>query len=154
MRSVSRGGFTLIDAVVMMGMVGMMFSALMPRYSATAMKAQRAEIPVNVAGIAAAQTAHQQASASFVTTWDWHPRTALDGDSVPWSAGSEFDVLGWAPPGEVWGRYRTWGDEGGFRVFGQCDVDQNQVQARYHHTHRPGRRPATEEGWMSRADIF
>ena len=88
----------------------------------------RAELLSNTDGIRNAELAYEDAFGQPIATDAW-PRevSALDGEAIPWQAGSGFDVLGWAPDGATRGVYRVDVDPAGadFTVHGWMDLDQD-----------------------------
>lgn len=98
-------------------------------------RANRAEVPANVAGIKTAQLAYDAAFDTFVPVPQPHPRPAerLDAEAVDWPSGSRFDTLGWSPDGPVRGTYwvevRPDGED--FVVHGMIDDDGDGIPAHY-----------------------
>jgi hypothetical protein len=107
----------------------------MPNLMAQQHIAKRAEVVHNVASIAHSQVTYQAENDQYVDITKYHPRSTPTKQAVPWLAGSDFDVLGWNPDGNVRAVYKTERTSNGFTVTGETDVDGDGVQAVYHLTY-------------------
>lgn len=95
--------------------------------------ALREEVPTNVEAIRLAEISHHDAFESYISA-EASPRDALsvDAKAVPWVPSAGFRKLSWEPAqAEVRGSYSVNANAAGFTVTGVCDVDEDQVQARF-----------------------
>ena len=130
-----RRGFSLIELMVVIAIVGFLSSIAMPDLISQQHIAKRAEVVHNVVSIAHAQVAHQAENDDYVEVVNYHPRSTPTKQAVPWTAGSDFDDLGWNPDGSVRAVYKTELPSNGFTVTGETDVDGDGVHAIYHLTY-------------------
>jgi hypothetical protein len=96
-------------------------------------RAMRDEVPTNVEAIRLSEIEYHGAFESYVSAAS-APRDMLDVDSmaVPWTPTDGFQKLSWEPAqAEVRGSYSVNARSEGFTVIGVCDLDEDQVQARY-----------------------
>jgi hypothetical protein len=69
------------------------------------MSVKESEIAVNVNGIQVSLQAYHTAHDRIVAPISYNPPLPVAKDPVPWPTGSGFDTIGWAPDGDVRGRY-------------------------------------------------
>jgi len=93
--------------------------------------AKRTELKVNTNGIRLSQLAYYQQYGSYVecTPYPRHPGKATQQWETHQSGG--FQVIDWAPYGDVRGSYSVSLSEEGFTVMGISDVDGDGVYATY-----------------------
>ncbi len=111
------------------------FAALaIPNFVEMQYRAKRAEVPANVDGLKTAELAYDAAFDEFVPVRA-HPRRPehLGKEPVPWHGNPDFEMLGWAPDGDVRGTYwvEVSPDGSDFTVFGMGDMDGDGVPALY-----------------------
>lgn len=111
-------------------------------------KSLRAEVPTNVEAIRLSEIEYHGAFESYVSA-EAAPRdpTTVDAKAVPWAPTDGFRRLSWEPKqAEVRGAYWVNASSAGFTVSGVCDIDEDQVQARYTATLEQSASALTDEG--------
>jgi hypothetical protein len=102
-------------------------------------KAKLDEVTANLYGIKTAQFAHKASSGSFVSAGP-HPRKLdeLTTAHAEWTAGSGFDIFGWAPTGPVQATYQVevLPDSLDFIAHAWIDADGDGVPAHFTVTKR------------------
>lgn len=116
-------GYSLIELVVTIGIIGVLSAIALPRMSSMKERARRAEVPALVHGIKTAELAYEAAFDELVSAAP-QPSGAPGKAAVAWPEHTEFEELGWQPDGMVRGRYQVELVDGSdFVVSGRCDVD-------------------------------
>ena len=131
-------GFTLVELMIVVAIIGILAAIAIPNFVEMQYRAKRAEVPANVDGIKTAEMGYDAAFDQFISVTQ-HPSTSPGKNPVAWGTGnSGFRTLGWAPDGQVRGRYDVTttqpssGNPGGnFLVTGICDVDGDGTTANY-----------------------
>ena len=126
-----RNGFTLIELMIVIGILGILTSIAVPNFLTMQHRAKRTEVPTNVDGIKTAELGYEAVYDRFVSVGSTMPRATPDKSPVAWLSGSAFDALGWSPDGDVRGVYLVKTNDTNFKVQGACDVDGDGVQAIY-----------------------
>ena len=129
----SRQGFTLIELMIVVAIIGILTAISLPQYRYFQYEARRAELPPSVSAIQTSLFAYDATFDMYPpSSGGFFPRTVPDKLQVPWVSGTNFDLLAWRPDGAVRGIYQFETDgETYFTVTGECDVDSDGVRARF-----------------------
>ena len=124
----NRKGFTLVELMIVVAIIGILAAIAIPNFVAMQYRAKRAEVMPNINGIKTAELAYDASNDAFVEEATSTPRTvpgtAAAKAPVPWTSGTGFQTLNWAPDGEVRGGYFvTSSSSTDFEVTGQINVD-------------------------------
>ena len=105
-------GFTLIELMIVVAIIGILAAIAIPNFLAMQMRAKRAELPLNVTAIRTAQTAYFHEWGNYTAT-GWTPASSPGRHPTLFTGGAraKFELLGWVADGKVRGQYATW--EGG-----------------------------------------
>jgi len=115
MRSKKRAGFTLIELMIVVGLIGALSAIAIPNFTRYQASSRRSEAWVNVASIVRAQKslfAERNMYHDSLAPWpDWTARPSgnLDTTKQQWDAASKaaFIDLGWLPEGPTLYAYET-----------------------------------------------
>ena len=128
-------GFTLIELMITVAIIGILAAIAMPRYEHFLKRAKRAELPMNLDAIRSNEIGYH-------AEWDVYTTCAITPDEVPGrkavpfpatiSSDMDWNQLGWTPDGKVYGQYEvvatdSYGLSATFEanVYGDIDGDGN-----------------------------
>ena len=107
MGGIDRARFTVVEMMIAVAIVMILASLAVPGVQLMAMKAKRAEVPVNVDGIHTNAVAYEAAYGLYANGFVFVPTPVPGKAPVPWPSGTYFDGLEWRPDGDVRGQYAT-----------------------------------------------
>jgi type IV pilus assembly protein PilA len=132
-----RKGFSLIELMIVVAIIGILAAIAIPNFVAMQLKAKRGEIPSNVDGIKTAQMAYDAAFDGYVSC-ETAPRedSSLNKSLVDWTTNTGFTDIGWKPDGQVRGNYAVAAASSStsaadMTVTGHSDVDADGTTAEY-----------------------
>ncbi len=104
----ARGGFTLIEMMVVVAIIGILATIAIQEFSQLTLRTKRAELSMNVDAIRTTELGYQ-------AEWDVFTACPLTPTTVPGRVAVQFDatettdltwnMLGWVPDGRVYGQY-------------------------------------------------
>lgn len=128
-------GFTLVELVIVVGIIGVLLSMAIPQYTVVQNTARRAEVPTLVDSLQTAELAYFMANDKYLIVDSFVPRETPTRKPADWPATSDFSELDWIADGAVRGIYKVEGTaETDFRVIGHCDVDGDGTKAEFYAT--------------------
>ena len=102
----SKKGFTLIELMIVVAIIGILAAIAIPNFRAYQLKAKRGELPTNLKAIKTSQVAFQ-AEEDYFKVCAVTPATGTGAVKQDWTAGgiADFNSIGWQPSGNVYGVY-------------------------------------------------
>jgi prepilin-type N-terminal cleavage/methylation domain-containing protein len=124
-------GFTLLELMIVVAIIGILASIAIPNFRAMINKAKRAEVPANVSGIYIAEIAFDAIEDEFLSMSP-NPSTPPGKELRDFDpSGTGWNTLGWKPDGQVRGTYSATASVSTFTVYGVADVDGDSVLCQY-----------------------
>jgi type IV pilus assembly protein PilA len=128
----TRKGFTLVELMIVVAIIGILAAIAIPNFLQFRMKAKTSEAKSNLGAIRSTQVAYVAEWNSYVgglTAWT-PDRTigATAAAKISWNASSRFSILGFAPEGNVYFSYNMLGADypiTGFTSNAFGDLDSN-----------------------------
>ncbi len=103
-----RSGFTLIELMITVSIIGLLSALAIPQYEALMLRTKRAELPMNLDGIASVEKGYQ-AEWGLFTSCSQLPTTMPGRTAAVFpaniSSNLDWNQLGWTPDGRVYGQY-------------------------------------------------
>jgi type IV pilus assembly protein PilA len=99
-------GFTLIEVMIVVAIIGILASIAIPNFLRFQLKAKSSEAKINLGAIRTLETAYDSAYSVFVACAA--SPAAAPGPRVPYAIatpGEGFELIGWEPEGSVYFRY-------------------------------------------------
>ncbi len=130
-----RAGFTLVELMITVAIVMILASIAIPQFVEQQYRAKRAELLLNTRAIGDCVNAYMSSYDEIVEISPV-PSSSPDKKQHPWPRGTDFDLLGWSPDGNVRGVYRVdklddEADKEPFVARGFTDVDGDGQAATY-----------------------
>ncbi len=111
-RSNSEAGFTLVELMIVVGIIGLLVAIAVPKFISYQARSRRSEAYVNLAAVARNQSTYHAERGEYFEAGAWPDFSAYGGLStrkMNWDAASEvaYADLGWKPEGQVFYAYDT-----------------------------------------------
>ncbi len=124
-----RGGFTLIELMIVVAIIGILAAIAIPNFLRFQLKAKSSEGKTNIAAIRTAEESYFAEYGTYVSALP-SPPGIDDNTKTDFShavAGEGFDRVGWSPEGQVYFFYSVEinSDADGFTAAAHADIDND-----------------------------
>jgi type IV pilus assembly protein PilA len=138
---VRKGGFTLIELMIVVAIIGILAAIAIPNFLRFQLKAKTSEGKTNLAAIRTAEQSYYSEFGGYVSSAGYSNsaspptsvKAAFDG-----STALGFNTIGWSPEGQVFFTYEAASSDGtGMLLTAEADIDANGTRQSWGY-HKPG----------------
>jgi type IV pilus assembly protein PilA len=124
----NRKGFTLVELMIVVAIIGILAAIAIPNFLNFRLKAKASEAKSNLGAIRSTSVAYYAEWNVYVGNQNYTPEgsRASNGSKVAWVGSTRFSILGFSPEGQVFFDYNLTGTNyptAGFTSTAQGDLD-------------------------------
>ena len=124
LRNRKNKGFTLIELMIVVAIIGILAAIAIPNFLRFQLKSKTSEGKVNIAAIRTAEEAYVAEFGTYVAS-GVNPTGSVDSLKHPWVTGTGFDSIGWGPEGNVFFQYAVNINGQGYAITAIADLDND-----------------------------
>ncbi len=115
----NRKGFTLVELMIVVAIIGILAAIAIPNFLSFRMKAKTAEAKSNLGAIRSTEVAYFAEWDFYIGSVAQNPAGTLTGSKRSWATNTNFSIIGFAPEGNVYYGYAL---EGGSLYQGVASI--------------------------------
>ena len=142
LRNKSTKGFTLIELMIVVAIIGILAAIAIPNFLRFQLKSKSSEGKVNLAAIRTAEESYLAEYGVYVAALPSPPAGSVGPQKIPFVLGDPpgfgFDALGWSPEGDVFFEYDTvlaGPTQQGYTATARADIDGDGVPQDWGYVH-------------------
>lgn len=144
-----RGGFTLIELMIVVAIIGILAAIAIPNFLRFQLKAKSSEGKTNLSAIRTAEESYYAEYGVYVSA-DASPTATSDNVKTTFSHAvpdAGFEVVGWSPEGDVFFNYavETAAGDDGYMASAAADIDADQDAQRWGYHKADGQGNAVDD---------
>ena len=136
----SKKGFTLIELMIVVAIIGILAAIAIPNFLRFQLKSKSSEGKVNIAAIRTAEESYLAEFGNYVAAVA-NAAAGIPGsskDAFDVTTGTDFDILGWAPEGQVFFQYAVAASGNAYSVSAAADIDADGTNQGWGYVHPDG----------------
>jgi type IV pilus assembly protein PilA len=128
-----RGGFTLIELMIVVAIIGILAAIAIPNFVRFQLRSKSSEGKTNLAAIRTAEESYFAEYGTYINAALSPaalnvPASAKQAFVDAGAAGAKFDTIGWKPEGQVYFQYRVVVAGTDYMAAAQADIDNDAIR--------------------------